>query len=500
MNDALHAVMYTDGGSITDKFIYGGWGIHGYTFTDTEVNSNSGCKRGAPYKKGYAQSKSSEDNYKVPVVNYFDFYGAERTDTTNNRAELLAAIKACRLTTILGVKSLHLLIDSKYVLNVIHNRTNYKDNGYKSSKGKDLANKQEVIELIDCVDNLIESGINISYDWVEGHSGNLGNDKADLNATRAMYRIRNVINGVEIPEDDDIPAVFSSQDEHFRISTPDEYWKGAVVAPLMLCENSLFFANNGTDQFIDGFYYQASFGAKLTSLSKEDKRAVRGKPFADCCVSVVKLNEPEPIVGKLVKTVTSNITETGIYECDLSYLTRSSVYDDLTSVGLYSAFVDKNRNKIILPDKTEIVNLLNPVGQAYSLLNDFSLIRNFLTLVSEDEANLNNLTDNVIGITHYLYETTEKKGKTAIKSIDYPDGYFEVQMPINEYNKTTSIRLTIGVDLPNKGSLARLKGINPKVELFTWDVDSRTLRYGTIIRTDEGIGIWVGLYSNLHLH
>ena len=104
-------------------------------------------------------------------------------DTTNNRMELTAAIKA--LSFFKESKTIILVTDSKYVKDGIEKWIyNWKKNGWKTAAKKPVKNKELWIEL----DELIARH-NITWEWVKGHAGNTHNEKADYLARRYIEEI-----------------------------------------------------------------------------------------------------------------------------------------------------------------------------------------------------------------------------------------------------------------------------------------------------------------------
>ena len=100
-------------------------------------------------------------------------------NTTNNRMELLAPIKALQ-----GIKTgskIKVYTDSQYVKNGITEWINiWLNNNWKTSKKEDVKNKDLWIELY----NLTKS-FNIQWIWVKAHDGNSLNEEVDLLAKRA---------------------------------------------------------------------------------------------------------------------------------------------------------------------------------------------------------------------------------------------------------------------------------------------------------------------------
>ena len=108
-------------------------------------------------------------------------YGYEE-NTTNNRMEIVAAIKA--LKTFSEKSDIIIYTDSKYLMNGINDWiNNWKKNNWKTSNKKDVKN----VDLWKIIDEL-NLKHNIEWNWVKGHSGNPGNEMADDLANLAISR------------------------------------------------------------------------------------------------------------------------------------------------------------------------------------------------------------------------------------------------------------------------------------------------------------------------
>jgi ribonuclease HI len=99
-------------------------------------------------------------------------HGGE-ADTTNNRMELKAAIEA--LNALKGPSDVRLYTDSKYVLEGINQwMPNWKKRGWKTANRKPVKNKDLWCELDEAI-----ARHKIDWQWVRGHTGVPGNEKAD---------------------------------------------------------------------------------------------------------------------------------------------------------------------------------------------------------------------------------------------------------------------------------------------------------------------------------
>ena len=105
-------------------------------------------------------------------------------ETTNNRMELLAVIKA--LEFIDNARAIVIFTDSKYVQQGITGWiTNWKKNNWKTSNNKTVKN----IDYWKRLDSLVADR-DLSWHWVKGHSGDKGNDIADGLANEAIIESR----------------------------------------------------------------------------------------------------------------------------------------------------------------------------------------------------------------------------------------------------------------------------------------------------------------------
>ena len=116
----------------------------------------------------------------VILINDSDpiFLKGGEIQTTNNRMELTAAIKALKYFN--DPQLITLITDSKYVKDGIESWiTNWKKNGWKTTSKKPVKNKELWVEL----DSQIAKH-NITWNWVKGHAGDRYNEKADFLARR----------------------------------------------------------------------------------------------------------------------------------------------------------------------------------------------------------------------------------------------------------------------------------------------------------------------------
>lgn len=131
-----------------------------------------GACRGNPGPGGWGALLTSGRHQK-------EIWGGE-PDTTNNRMELTAVIEAVK--SISGPCKLTIVTDSKYVMQGITEwMSNWKKRNWKTAARKPVKNKDLWVVLDDLL-----AAHTVEWQWVRGHDGHPGNERADTLANRGV--------------------------------------------------------------------------------------------------------------------------------------------------------------------------------------------------------------------------------------------------------------------------------------------------------------------------
>ena len=113
-----------------------------------------------------------------------EIYGGEPTQTTNNRMELMAAIRALESLTRPVAVRLH--TDSTYVRSGITSwLASWKRNGWLT-KSKQPVKNADLWQRLEAAVQRHQ----VQWLWVKGHNGNEGNERADALANRGVAQAR----------------------------------------------------------------------------------------------------------------------------------------------------------------------------------------------------------------------------------------------------------------------------------------------------------------------
>ncbi|MEO4048983.1 ribonuclease HI [Pseudomonas sp. CAU 1711] len=112
-----------------------------------------------------------------------ELWGGE-PNTTNNRMELMAAI--CALIALTRPCTIRLTTDSQYVMKGIQEwLPNWKKRGWKTASKEPVKNA----DLWQALDEQV-SRHRVEWQWVRGHTGHPGNERADQLANRGVEEAR----------------------------------------------------------------------------------------------------------------------------------------------------------------------------------------------------------------------------------------------------------------------------------------------------------------------
>ena len=139
-----------------------------------EIYTDGACK-GNPGPGGWGALLRSGEHEK-------EIFGGER-HTTNNRMEITAVIESLKLVK--KKAKVCIYTDSTYVKDGISSWIKqWKINGWKTAAKKPVKNEELWREL-----DLLVSQHQIEWVWVKGHSGDEGNERADVLANKGVTSV-----------------------------------------------------------------------------------------------------------------------------------------------------------------------------------------------------------------------------------------------------------------------------------------------------------------------
>lgn len=494
INPDVGLVLYTDGGCKPSRGI-GGWGVHGYSYS-IEPLKKPNRKTDATSNFGYIDTvgvgsivnadqvwrierKEGPDVTCHQVINYYDGLGSLIPESTNNIAEITAASKALSIIEEVRPKQACLLLDSDYVrIGLTEWVTTWEARNWLKADGTPVHNADLWKDLVAQYRD-VKSYVDLSCLYVRGHSDDLGNDRADNLATRAIIAGRK---GIEVEE------ITVSQATGY-----DKYQNN--INRLFAYPRWYFVCNTHTDNATSTNHFAYHLGTNV----KEDD--IDGKAATDTSFAVLYVKEPEVVLDK-VREFHNETTQhgyTNVVKVSLDVAFNPYNYDDVLLNGCRymerkgSAVLDSHERVVTLERNTPhlVFRTLGVFGHLEQLLEDFISGTHKLAGAKD--------------ITDLFYEKVTVKNKETVQlskdfkqSTKFRDAL--VSCILGEVATDFKVRLTVGLDIPNRNTLVALAAKEPEVYLLHTVEGSNSIRIHVVIKSGDDYSIWSSVYSNLYIN
>lgn len=486
-NADICGMFYTDGGCKPSRGI-GGWGIHGYVYKDIKATKGYGLTDWLITNVGYVPKKDN-DKEQITVFKFVDGFGSLIPESTNNQAELHGVIEAFKYTLINELTKVDIHTDSKYVFKGTQEwLEKWKASNWIKGDGTEVSNKELWLVVDSLITDLNKKDIKWTVNWIEGHSGHLGNDQADYNATVGVVIGRKGISHSNIKE-----------------TKSEGYWKSSIDTNRFFSYSKWYFNTNVPNNMTHDdrtVYYIGSHG-------KDDD--FLGKQMSDASYSVICLKEPIPVL-EIIREYQSKIDQNGftsVVIARLENIFKAKVFKEIENYGELTLTAPGLNLDIYTPDETlQLTKELRPPKLAFNLSDIMNVLETILFKVRKSDKvdekypdSIGNIT--ITDITDTIYESKDSKNKkckirkdfnSALKSFSV-----NVKQKANQEAGETKITLSVGIDTPSRNSLSAIAELSPKVYVVTWPESNHAFRYATIVETQSDYGIWAGFYSNIQL-
>lgn len=476
-------VLYVDGGCrpgypSQPNSKCGGWGIHGYSYNLGVTPPKLRTKKDVPTQIGYEIGETVPLEQQVVPTEYVDAFGSMSTNDASDRAELTGFKNALDIIKSKGYKKAHLLLDNQYVIEgVTGGFERWMETGWKKRDGSNYANKEMWVDLMDSYYPL-QQHVDFTVKWVNGHSGNLGNDRADYLATKGVYYARNGVYDNTRIDYHPIAKYRDPKPDINRLFTKSRwYFNTTHVEP---------------DMSPDGryVYHCGAHGSDDTLI---------GKPMADSVAYVVytktQMKVLEDIRQHHMRLIDNPLNLLCMMRLDTVLLPR--IYHELETEGPAVLSIAPKRYRfkgLVSIDGQEVSKIIEPSGLTFKLIDVHNFMEKELQRYLEGKARL---TD----ITSIFYEEVEIKVKKEIvkelKLIVAPtDKVLRPEVYIDE-NEKHRCALTVGIDVPPRELFNAIKSRSPKIYVTTWKLSPHAFRYAVIIDCGDDTVIWMGKDSSM---
>lgn len=479
------ATFYVDGGCRSGYPFdeanrkYGGWGFHGYTYNIGVKPPKIRSKKDIPTTKGYLDGSKVPHDEQVVVTGYIDAYGSLGNKDDSTQAELAGFRNVVEFIKDKGYKKIHFLLDNQYVIQgVTEGYDKWSSLNWKNPNGGSYANK-DVWDKIMASYKPLSDVSEISIEWVNGHSGNLGNDRADYLATKGVYLGRNGTLHHSDFKSSSISNYRNPKVDINRLFTKARWYFNTQEEPLMSKDGRYV-------------YHCGHHGSDDTLV---------GKPTSTCSAYIVYTKEPMEVLEAVrqhhAKLIPNPYNELCMAHLDTLLLPR--IYDEIKEDGpdVLSLAPRKLRyDGLTTIDEKVVTKVIRPSGLTFRLIEWHNFMERQLDYYLNGEATT---TD----ITSLLYQETIKKNKN--KEVKKNEFILDTSKKVIKANvlldngKHHNCTLTFGIDCPPKELMAAIADRYPKVYITTWSLSDAAFRYGIIFDCGDDVLMWTGKDSSMQL-
>lgn len=320
--------------------------------------------------------------------------------------------------------------------------------------------------------------IKIEYNKIKGHSGNIGNEKADRLAVTARKN-----SGVLGWFRDDCRITYA----------PTRYWKANLERHPFLRYKELFFLHNDISN------------APYVTIMNYTSAIPTGQRSAEPIYGLVKLTD-DPLID-LIKNINTSYEKMFkyrpilLYAMDLNEVFNPEHLIDINNFGKY-AFVKNPNEQLLLLDKYLTMFPIRPSGlakQVYDKTNNFSFIlENCLKDTSENR--LENTKYKLVyqNITDLIFKKEVVKKKEKMSCI-LPNGNKHIDIKTKLNGKEINFKLYHNVDILDRNHLKALEKYTDIEVWLVYEQKSDTVyNYYTVIYipSTNTYGIWQNLFSS----
>lgn len=494
-------VFYTDGAANPTNPGNVGFSVHGYYYDFADPKKGTGNPTHKLTNFGYRVKNHTPDVEgtqdptvvdhdddgnpraikEITPIKYFDMVGSQIEPNSNQYAELMAMCMAMEKACELDIKQAIFITDSEYTrIGILEHLRSWIERNWIKRDGNMISNQPIWKKLHKFYSTLKMRGVQVDIDWVPGHHNGLNNSYGNLIVdTLAVVGSRR--------------SAYREEKIETKISEAQGYWKIEVERNPFISHRRMYFNTLPSSQ-VKGEYFLGEHGTDDAML---------GKRLPDGAYAVVQLKEPCDILDYIrhVQSTVSDNADTMVM-ARLDAVFNPEIFKYISEYG--NAYLEKTRahlrRELSTVKKIPITKDLNPPlisARAMDALSELKIILNNFKAGKLDDLNVNEITSHIYDVT----ETTKKNGvvrKVEIKKELADAGWIEapVKTVLQSGLYEDTLKVNLGLDIPNRNALKKMESENTKVYVLTWSVGIDVYKFATIIQSAEDWGIWAGYYSN----
>lgn len=462
--------------------------------TEVTFYTDGSTAPGNPGPSGYGFYGTDE------LGNVYVGYGPVGILATNNAAELTATITALEKGLEIESKpNVTILSDSQYVIHGAKLIDTFAKKSWKTSTGQEIKNIELWKTLYEKVCAYRKQKQTLTFTWVKGHSGVVGNEKADTYADmgRGLCHTPNAEHYYSVTLRDETLSIEEVAAATVNIKSAKVKVKSSKskVAPLnpRLCGKKWFFKTNDTAQ-TDGFYFYVTSKYEKPANAVQMRNKNLGKPNADASICLLLSVDPIPALDGLRDRFNAEFPDGQLpVVIDINGLTKKAVWEEICENGHTNTVI--KRTTALSPGKIHLGEVLVKPLLVFKFEEDVTRIGQLLN-------NYRTKSPQIVvkDITNVILNTSPKGVQTISSALAQGQQGLIIPPTLIFENIQNEIKLNVGIDIPVRNAISgilKTTQLPVTIELLLFEVTAHSFRVASVIKVDNDMIIMLAPESSL---
>lgn len=398
--------------------------------------------------------------------------------STNNISEATALLETLNMINSFSEEdrkhTMSIHADSNYVIGYFESILADLKKSEPNVKGVYFNSNVELWELIYKVmeKTVLVNKVTLKMSWVKGHSGVVGNEAADMYATKGRMLGNN--------------KEYVGESVIVHENKPN--LKADDIHPFISGKRWFFFSNTpGTLSDGSHIYFSVSY---IDKKDMYDKNA--GKKSAQSHYAICITKKPINVIDD-IRCLFNSTVDTSPTLINVTVLSAKKVWAHIASNGIN--FLKYVKGTLSTLDEVQLGRVINPPKLIFNLETNF-----LYGLIALEKYNTSNPEIQKFDITDNIF--SKEKGKNIVNK-EFTNNTVIMSCILNGVNGADiELKINVGIDMPIRNKILAITKIKDAVitaEVILFEITKVSYRFVTILKCNDDVGVFYNPDSNFRI-